>query len=98
MSEKQQKLWPDRAPNILAPTTILCVLSTIVLAWRISYTIKISRKISLSDYLVTTAAQQESDTEHTSTAKVVIPWILASGSPIISSSTATTSGLDKPSI
>ncbi|EUC30999.1 hypothetical protein COCCADRAFT_28182 [Bipolaris zeicola 26-R-13] len=56
MSEPQQKHWPDRAPNILVPTTILCVLSTLVLAWRISYTIRCSRKLSLSDCLMTIAA------------------------------------------
>jgi hypothetical protein len=56
MAVTVQQEWPDRALNILIPTTTLCVLSTAVLVWRLVYGIKAKRRLMLWDYLLIIAA------------------------------------------
>ncbi|KAF1846927.1 uncharacterized protein K460DRAFT_329752 [Cucurbitaria berberidis CBS 394.84] len=56
MVDTQQQEWPNRRLEILVPTTILCVLSTLVLVWRVVYGLKNKRKLLVCDYLLIIAA------------------------------------------
>lgn len=56
MADTQQQEWPNRNLEILIPTTTLCVLSSLVLIWRLVYGVKQNRKLMLCDYLLILAA------------------------------------------
>ncbi|CAE7022809.1 hypothetical protein PTTW11_03486 [Pyrenophora teres f. teres] len=56
MTAAQQEDWPNRKMEILAPTTTLCVISTLFFIWRVAYGIKSKRRILIYDYLLTVAA------------------------------------------
>lgn len=55
MSAAQQE-WPNRGVEILASTVILCILSTLILIWRVIYGVKTKRKMLVCDYLLIVAA------------------------------------------
>ncbi|KAH7112095.1 hypothetical protein B0J11DRAFT_186942 [Dendryphion nanum] len=71
MSDTQQE-WPNRRIEILLSTVIVCLLSTLILIWRIIYGIMGKRKLLLCDYLliiaailnITTVALRFKTTEH----------------------------------
>jgi len=48
--------WPDRRVGILAATVPICIISSLVLIWRVVYGIKTKRKLMLCDYLLVIAA------------------------------------------
>jgi len=59
MAPTEQQEWPNRAPVFLIPSTILCILSTAVLVWRLVYSIRAKRKLVLHDYLLIIAAVRQ---------------------------------------
>ncbi|KAJ4301340.1 hypothetical protein N0V90_003432 [Kalmusia sp. IMI 367209] len=48
--------WPNRGPEILGSSLSICILSTMILIWRIVYGVKSKRKILICDYLLIVAA------------------------------------------
>ncbi|KAF2708442.1 hypothetical protein K504DRAFT_535041 [Pleomassaria siparia CBS 279.74] len=54
MSAEQQE-WPNRGLEIILSTTIVCVLSTLLLIWRIVYGLMQKRRLLLCDYLLVVA-------------------------------------------
>ncbi|KAF2002174.1 hypothetical protein P154DRAFT_618904 [Amniculicola lignicola CBS 123094] len=56
MAAVLQKDWPDRKVEILASTTVICILSTAILIWRVVYGVLNKRKLLLCDYLLIVAA------------------------------------------
>lgn len=61
MSDTQQE-WPNRRMEILLSTVIICILSTLFLAWRIVYAVIKKRKLLLCDYLLIIAAVSQIST------------------------------------
>jgi multisubunit Na+/H+ antiporter MnhF subunit len=55
MAGTEQEHWPDRTLGILVPTTILCIISTVLLMWRVIYGIRTKRKLLICDYLLIVA-------------------------------------------
>jgi hypothetical protein len=51
-----QQDWPNRKVDILGSTVPVCVLSTVVLVWRVAYGIHTKRRLFLGDYLLILAA------------------------------------------
>lgn len=60
MADTQQQEWPNRRLEVLIPTTTLCVLSSLVLIWRVVVGMKQKRKLMLCDYLLIVAAVSSS--------------------------------------
>jgi hypothetical protein len=60
MSGAQQE-WPNRGVEILVSTVILCILSTLILIWRVIYGVKTKRKMLVCDYLLIVAAVSRSN-------------------------------------
>jgi hypothetical protein len=52
MPDPQQEDWPNRATAILGSTVPICVISVVVLVWRIVFGIRAKRKLFLADYLL----------------------------------------------
>lgn len=48
--------WPNRGPEILGSSLSICILSVIILVWRIAYGIESKRKLMVCDYLLIVAA------------------------------------------
>jgi hypothetical protein len=55
MPDPQQENWPNRATAILGSTVPICVVSVVVLVWRIVFGIRAKRKLFLADYLLVVA-------------------------------------------
>ena len=55
MSEAPQE-WPNRRIEIILSTTIICILSALILLWRIVYGVANKRKLMVCDYLLMIAA------------------------------------------
>jgi hypothetical protein len=55
MPDPQQEDWPNRATAILGSTVPICVISVVVLVWRIVFGIRAKRKLFLADYLLIVA-------------------------------------------
>lgn len=63
MSGTQQHDWPNRKADILGATVPICVLSVVVLAWRIVYGIHSKRRLFYGDYLLILAAVSDEATQ-----------------------------------
>ncbi|KAF2795036.1 hypothetical protein K505DRAFT_240769 [Melanomma pulvis-pyrius CBS 109.77] len=86
MSDAQQE-WPNRRTEILLSTAIICVLSTLFLAWRVIYAVVKKRKLLLCDYLliiatilnITTTVIRFETTKHALGRHIKDPSILPGG-------------------
>ena len=54
-TEQAQQVWPDRSVEILGSTVSICILSTIILIWRVAYGVRKKRNMLLCDGLLVIA-------------------------------------------